>query len=133
LAAKGMVSSATFFANYFNFPIALIGILIVGLGNSLPEAFFSIQAARKGHDWMALGDLMGGVVVTATLVLGIVALICPIKITDFSAIAIGRAFLIIAAIFFFIFLRTDKKITRKEALILLGIYILFVLVEIFAR
>jgi len=133
LAAEGIVRSATFFADYLRFPLALIGILIVGLGNSLPETFFSINAARKGQDWLALGDLMGGVVVTATLVLGIVAMIHPITITDFSAIAIGRAFLVIAAILFFIFLRTERKITRKEALILLGVYIAFVLVEIFAR
>jgi len=133
LAAKGMVSSATFFATYLNIPIALIGILIVGLGNSLPEAFFSIRAVRKGQDWLALGDLMGGVVITSTLVLGIVALICPIKITDFSSIAIGRVFLIISALFFFFCVRTDRKITKKEALFLLGIYIIFVLVEILMR
>ncbi|MCJ7786872.1 hypothetical protein MUP06_01495, partial [Patescibacteria group bacterium] len=133
LAAKGMVSSATFFATYLNIPIALIGILIVGLGNSLPEAFFSIRAVRKGQDWLALGDLMGGVVITATLVLGMVALICPIKITDFSSIAIGRVFLIISALFFFFCVRTDRKITKKEALFLLGIYILFVAVEILMR
>jgi len=132
-AALGMVKSATFFSSYLNLPIGLIGILIVGLGNSLPEGFFSIYTARKGQDWLVLGDLMGGVVITATLVLGIVALICPIKITDFSAIAIGRVFLIIAALFFLICLRTDQKITKKEAIFLLGIYILFVVVEILTK
>lgn len=133
LAALGMVKSATFFSSYLNLPIGLIGILIVGLGNSLPEGFFSIYAARKGQDWLVLGDLMGGVVITATLVLGTVALICPIEISDFSAIAIGRIFLIIAAIFFLICLRTGQKITKKEALFLLGIYIIFVLVEILTK
>ena len=73
LAALGMVKSGNFFASYLNLPLGLIGILVVGLGNSLPEGFFSIQAARKGQDWLALGDLMGGVVITSTRVLGIVA------------------------------------------------------------
>lgn len=133
LAAEGVVKSAIFFANYFNFPLGLIGILIVGLGNSLPEAFFSLGAAKKSQDWLILGDLMGGVIITATLVLGTVALIYPIRITDFSAIATGRIFLIISALFFLIFLRTGKKITRKEAIFLLGIYILFVAIEILTK
>ena len=65
------------------------------------------------------------------LVLGIVALICPIEIEDFSPFVIARAFLIIAAMFFLFFIRTDRKVTTKEALFLLGLYIVFLLIEIF--
>jgi cation:H+ antiporter len=133
LAAQGIVVSASFFAEYFVLPLPLIGILIVGLGNCLPETYFSIISAKKGESWLILGDLMGSVIVCATLVLGIVALISPIQIADFSPFAIGRIFLIIAAVFFLIFIRTGHKITRKEAVFLLGIYILFVLFEILVR
>jgi len=114
-------------------PLSLIGILIVGLGTALPEASFTLQAARKNQDWLIVGDVMGSVIMTATLVLGIVALICPIKIVDFSPFAIGRIFLIISAIFFLLFIRTGRKITRKEALFLLGIYIIFVIIEILTK
>src|SRR3989338_1379666 len=130
LAAKGMVVSGMFFAQYFNIPIGLIGILVIGLGDSLPEAFFSFNAQGKGHDWMALGDLMGGEGVRATLVLGIVAMISPIVISDFSTIAIGRIFLVITALFFLLFLRTGQKITRKEAIFLIFLYVAFVVSEI---
>jgi len=130
IAAEGIVNSAVFFANYFNFPIGLIGILVVGLGDSLPETFFSIHAARKGQDWMVLGNLMGGVVITATLVLGTVSLIQPIVITDFSAIFVSRAFLVIAGLFFLIFLRTGKKISRQEAIFLILLYFIFLAIEI---
>lgn len=133
LAAEGMVRSASFFAESLNLSIALIGILIVGLGNALPEIYFAIASARKGQTWMILGNLMGSIIVPATLVLGIVALICPIKVPDFSPFAIGRFFLIISAIFFLFFVRTGRKITKKEAFFLLGIYITFVLVEILTR
>ncbi len=133
LAAQGIVKSATFFASYLNLPIGLIGILVVGLGNSLPEGFFSIQAARKGQDWLVLGDLMGGVVITATLVLGIVALICPIRISNFSPFIIARIFLVISALFFLIVIRTGQKITKKEGIFLLLIYVLFLISEIFFR
>jgi len=132
-AAEGIVRAAHFFSESFNLPLALVGILVVGLGNSIPETYFAITAARKANNWMILGDLMGSVIVAATLVLGIVALICPIEIEDFSPFAIARFFLIIAAMFFLFFVRTDRKISTKEAFFLLGIYITFVIVEIFVK
>ena len=79
---------------------------------------------------MVLGNLMGSIIVPATLVLGIVALIRPIEIADFSPFAIARLFLIIAAFFFLFFVRTGKKITKKEAIFLLLIYIAFVTAEL---
>ena len=130
LAAEGIVKSATFFSTSLNFPIALIGILIVGLGNALPEIFFSIQAARKGKDWLVVGNVMGSVIIPSTLVLGLVAFFSPIQIINFSPYAIGRFFLIISAVFFLLFLRTGSKITKKEAVFLLVIYFVFVLAEI---
>ena len=133
VGAKGIVSSASVFSTVLNLPIGLIGLFIVGLGNALPETFFSIQAAKKGQDWMILGDLMGGVVMTATLVLGTVALIMPINIVDFSPFAIARIFLIISALFFIFCLRSDSKISKKEGVLLLLIYLFFLITEILTR
>lgn len=130
LSAKGVVKSALFFADYLKVPVALVGILIVSLGNSLPDLSFIVQAAKKSQDWLILGDLIGGTIITATLVLGIVSLISPIKTINISSIIIGRVFLIISALFFLFFIRTDRKITRKEAIFLLSIYILFFLTQI---
>lgn len=133
IAAEGIVQSATYFSKELNFPIALVGILIVGLGTSIPDLYFSIISARSGQSWMVLGNAMGSVIIVSTLVLGIVALICPIEISDFSPFAIARFFLIISAIFFLLFIRTGHKITKNEALFLLGIYIVFVIVEILMK
>lgn len=131
--AVGVVSSASAFSAALSLNIGLVGLFIVGLGNSLPEIFFSVQAAKKGQDWMILGDLMGGVVVTATLVLGTVALISPIRIADFSPFAIARIFLVISALFFLICLRSGRKISRKEGILLLLIYISFLITEIITK
>lgn len=133
LAAQGIVVSASFLATALNLPLAIVGILIVGFGNALPETYFSIMSARRGHSWLIFGNLMGSVVVPATLVLGVVALIHPIVITDFSPFAIARIFLILSAFLFFVFGRSGQKITRKEAILLLGLYVAFVLIEIFIK
>ena len=133
LSAQGIVQSSVFFANYFNLSLSIIGILIIALGTSLPETSFALQAARKSQDWLILGNLMGSVVITTTLVLGTISLLSPIKIADFSPFAIARFFLVISALFFFFAVRTGHKITRKEALFLILIYFLFVLAEILIK
>lgn len=133
LGSEGIIISVQVFAESFNLTLPVIGILIVGLGNALPETYFAIILARKKQTWMILGDLMGAVIVCATLILGVVALICPIEIVDFSSFVIARIFLILAAVFFLIVVRTGKKISKKEGLLLLLIYILFLVFEIFFR
>ncbi len=131
LSSQAVVSSAQYFSVKLGVSLSLVGILIVGLGNCFPETYFSIISARKEENWLVLGDLMGSVIVCATLVLGIIALVSPFEIKDFSPFLIARIFLIIAAIFSLIFFRSGKKITKKEGLLLLFIYIVFLLTEIF--
>lgn len=134
LASQGIVVSAKYFVDIFNLTIPMVGILIVGLGNALPEIYFAISAAKQKETWMVLGNLMGAIIIPATLVLGIVALISPIEVFDFSPFIISLFFLVISAFFFLFIVRSGEKVTRKEAIFLLLFYILFVLFQIlFAR
>ena len=133
LAAKGVVQTTIYFAELLNLSLISIGLLVVGVSNALPETFFSIQAAKKGDDWMVVGALMGAVISITTLTLGIVAILSPIQLVDydFSLLVVARIFLIIAAVSFLLFIRTGNKITRKEGIYLLVVYALFVLIQIF--
>jgi len=131
LAAQGVVKSSMFFAEHFHLPIFFIGIFIVALGNNLPDLFFVFQSAKKNQDWLILGDLMGGVVITVTLVLGVVALIQPIK-TDvgLGAAALSRIFLAMSGLFFLFFIRTGRRVVKKEGIVLIIICLLFLCLEI---
>lgn len=133
LASEGIVRSAQVFSTMLKISLPTVGILIVGVGNALPEIYFGVVSARKKQGWMVLGDLMGSIIIIATFVLGIVVLIHPIENIDFSPLVIARIFLIISAIFFLIVVRTGQKITKKEALFLLLIYFAFLAAEIIFR
>lgn len=130
IASWGIVRSVQVFSDTLGIGIPIIGILLIGLGNALPETYFAIVSARKKRTWLILGNLMGSVIVCATLVLGIIVLISPIENIDFSPFVIARIFLIISAVFFLIVVKTDQKITKKEALALLIIYISFLFAEV---
>src|SRR3989344_6499218 len=131
VASQIIINSAQYFSNKLGLSISLVGLLIIGLGNCFPEAYFSIVSARRGESSMILGDLMGSVISCATLVLGIIAVVLPFQINDFSPFLIARIFFIIALAVFLIAIRTDRKITKKEAIVLLFVYIAFLLVEVF--
>lgn len=126
-----IINAAQFFAGAMGSSLALVGVLIVGLGNCFPEAYFSIVSSKKGEGWLVLGDLMGSVIVCATLVLGLIALIAPFKILDFSPFVVARVFTMIAVFFYIFSIKSDRKISKKEGAYLLLIYIAFLLTEVF--
>ena len=130
IASQGIVWSAELIAEDLAIPIILVGIFIVGLGNSLPELYFTLKSSEKENNYMILGNIMGAVITPATLILGIVAVICPIEVNGLDNFTVARAFLLIACLLFFLFGRTGRKITRGEALILASIYVFFIISQI---
>jgi len=133
LSAEGIVFSASKLAETFNLSLMVIGAILVALGTSLPEISFETRAIMMGHKSMILGNIIGSVVINASLVLGVVALISPIYISNFSPYLIGAIFTLITCFFFQVFAKSDRKITEKEGVVLLGIYVLFVISELYFR
>lgn len=117
------------FAKSLNVSPIFIGLFIVGFGTTLPELFFSIKAAKNHHDGLALGDVLGTVVADATIVVGILAIINPFAF-DPRIIYITGFFMLLATVLLFYFMKSGKVLTRKEAVMLLIFYVLFVLAEL---
>lgn len=126
-----IVGTVSDLSSQFALPLALIGVLIVGVGNSLPELYFAVSSSRKGDTNLIFGDLMGAVIIPATLVLGIVVMINPFSVSNFSIYALARFATFISALLFLLFIRTDRRITKKEAAGLLAVYIIWLMSEIF--
>jgi cation:H+ antiporter len=130
LSAYFTVEFAVNFANDIKIPAILIGITILAFGTCLPELIFSIKAVRINHDSLALGDILGTVVTDATIVLGIVALISPFKYNPYNIYTLGTA-MFLAGLLVTIFMKSGKSIDKKEGVLLILFYILFVFAEFF--
>lgn len=133
LSAQGIVFSSTYLAQAMGISLFIIGIIVVALGTNLPELVFSIKAVRAGHKEMALGDLMGAVAVNSSLVLGITVLISPFKIVSFAPYSVGIIFTWLALFLFFIFSRTGRAVSKKEAFLLLLTYFAFIIFQILIK
>jgi cation:H+ antiporter len=132
MSAQGIVISSKNFSEIIGVSIPLIGILIVAIGVGLPETYFSFMLAKKGQSWMILGGLMGSVAISSTLVLGVVSLMSPIGIdtTETSSFFMARIFLIICSFLLLFFVRSGRKISVREGIILVSVYISFIILEI---
>lgn len=129
LSAQGIVWSSSGLAIGFGFSLFSIGLIVLALGTALPEIIFSIKATSSHHKDMVLGGLMGSVAVNSSLILGITALIYPLKIESVSPYLAGIIFTFLSLLFFVIFTRTRREITRKEGVILLLLYFAFIIVQ----
>lgn len=131
LSAEGVIFSAGEISSQSHLSLAIMGILGVALGTSLPEITFAIRSIKMGHKSMVLGDALGSVMVNTGLVLGATVVITPFEIKNLGLYFNPIFFSLLVGILFFIFARTKNEITRREGLILLLIYLLFVMMEIF--
>ncbi|MGD9152862.1 MAG: calcium/sodium antiporter [Gammaproteobacteria bacterium] len=79
-AANSSVSGAATLAKKFGLSSRLIGLTIIALGTSIPEMVISVIAALHGNPNIAIGNVMGSNIANIGLVLGITALIVPLKV-----------------------------------------------------
>lgn len=127
LSAEGVVFAGIHLAQKLNLPAFLIGVVLIALGTNLPEISFGIRAIKMHYRNMVLGNLMGAVIINSTLVLGITAIIKPFPVPYFSNYLLSIAFLFFSALFFYFFSHTNTRISRKEGIILIFIYLLFLI------
>lgn len=63
----------------------VIGLTIVAGGTSMPELATSVVAARKGQSAIAIGNVIGSNVFNILAILGVTAVICPMRLNGITA------------------------------------------------
>ena len=128
IGAHFTVSSASAIADALQISPILIGMLVVGLGTTMPEFFFSLKSINKEEDSLAVGDLLGTVLADATIVVGILATISPFAFPA-KIVYITGGFMLVGAMILIKFMRSGRKISHKEGVLLLAFWVLYVIVE----
>jgi cation:H+ antiporter len=79
LGADWLTKGASGIARRFGVSELVIGLTIVAIGTSLPELVISVGSAVKGSPGIALGNVIGSNIFNGLLILGVTALIAPIR------------------------------------------------------
>ena len=124
IGSNMVVESASFIAKEIGISERMIALTIIALGTSLPELVTSIQATRKGEFEIAIGNVVGSNIFNIGMVVGVpVALFGGISALSFSYLDL---FVMIAsAILLFMFSFNDCKISKKEGILFLLIFIAY--------
>ena len=119
LLVKGadlFVDGASGIAKKFGISELIIGLTIVAMGTSAPEAAVSIAAAMKGSAGISIGNVIGSNIMNIFIILGVVAAIVPLKIEE-STIRYEMPFTILVTVAF-VLMGRDGVITRPDGAIL---------------
>lgn len=131
LGANYLTDGASSIAKRLRISELVIGLTIVAFGTSAPELTVSLQAAFSGSDSIALGNVVGSNILNILLILGLTALISPLKV-DRSMVKVQMPICILATAVLsimcfdgFLVGRSPNGLDRIDGLILLAFFLLF--------
>lgn len=110
------VDGATYIAHRYGVRQSVIGLTIVAGGTSLPELATSIVAARKGKAGLAIGNAIGSNVFNIFLILGLAAVVCPMRIMGITIIDLMMMLVSIGILWLFAY--TKYFVSRREGVLL---------------
>ena len=123
------VEAAQELAGQIGVSTALIGILVVSLGTTIPELMFSYRAVKNKNYGLAVGDVLGSVLADATIVIGVVSLIQPFHFPE-RIIYVAGGFMVCSAVLLLVFMRSGFAIKRREALLLVAVWVAYIASEL---
>lgn len=124
-----LVDGSSAIAKKLHIPEIVIGLTIVSIGTSMPELFVSTTSAIEGHSDISIGNIIGSNICNLLLILGLSAIIRPVKFQKQTKI-IENPMSIILSIIFLIICNTEQYISRAEGLILIILFIIFLIYTI---
>lgn len=124
-----LVDGSSAIAKKLHIPEIIIGLTIVSIGTSMPELFVSTTSAIEGHSDISIGNIIGSNICNLLLILGLSAIIRPVKFQKQTKI-IENPMSIILTIMFLIICNTEQYISRAEGLILIILFIIFLIYTI---
>ena len=126
LLVKGsdyFVDGSAGLAARFGIPQLVIGLTVVAMGTSAPEAAVSITAAFRDNADICVGNIVGSNILNVLIILGIASVIVPIRVAD-STIRYEIPYMIGCSILL-VFLGYDQTVDRLDGGILLAAFVAY--------
>lgn len=115
--ADWFVDGSSALAFRLGIPQLVIGLTIVAMGTSAPEAAVSITSALKGNEGITVGNVVGSNIMNILLILGVASVIVPLAVQK-STRMIEIPYMIAITVLFGVLGYTGEMVTRVEGGIL---------------
>ena len=129
ISSHFIVDQTLYFSKLFTVSPFFISLLLLSLGTNLPELSLAVRSVYLGKKDIAFGDYMGSAAANS-LLFGIFTLLNKGEVLTINNFFTTFFFIALALFLFFLFSRSKNNISRNEGFILLGVYLLFLLLEV---
>ena len=122
--ADWFVDGAAGIASRFGIPQLVIGLTIVAMGTSAPEAAVSITAARAGNAGITIGNVIGSNILNVLLILGVTAAITTVAVQH-STVKWEMPFMHVITIVLAVLGFTGSEIVLWEGIVLWALFLIY--------
>lgn len=129
LASNITLENALLLSDKWGISQSIIGILIVGIGTSLPELAISMSAIRKKAGGIAVGNLIGSNIFDALIPIGAAGVISELEISN-EILFFDIPSLFILSIFVLILFKYKDKLRKREAALLIVVFAAYAALKI---
>lgn len=124
--ADWFVDGAAGIAERFGIPQLVIGLTIVAMGTSAPEAAVSISAAFKGTVDITIGNVVGSNILNILIILGLTSVIVAVAVQR-STVRYEIPFMISVTVLLLVFGMTGGVVSRLEGAILWFFFLIYII------
>ena len=117
------VDAATYVAHRFGIRQSIVGLTSVAGGTSLPELATSVVAAYKGRSAIAIGNVIGSNVFNILLILGVTAVVHPMRIMGITIVDLMMMLVSIGLMWLFAI--TKYYVSRREGWLLILTFVAY--------
>ena len=119
-----VVDNAVLLAEQIGISQKVIAMTIIVIGTSLPELIMTVESARKGEFDMAVGNIIGTNIFNICIVLGLpIAIYGSVSSASFNLI--DTLIVLLSALIFYIFGKSDKELSRREGILMVLVFIIY--------
>lgn len=120
------IMSAVALAKEWGIEQTFIGIVLIGIGTSLPELAVSLNAVFKKEGALSVGNILGSNIFDMLVAPGAAAVIAGLHIDSPSMFAIDLSALLAISLLALYFFRSRKGLQKREALMLVIVYMTYI-------
>lgn len=122
--ADALVEGASKTAARLGISALLISLTIIAYGTSLPEFAVSVLASKSGHPHIALGNVLGSCLANLLLVLGLSALVRPLKVE--RAVMTREAPMMLAVTLLLLAVSLSRVVSQMNGMLFLALFALYI-------
>jgi len=128
--ASYIVWSALVITGELGWSESVFALLIIAIGTSIPDLFTSVQAARKGLGGLAVSNAIGSNTFDICIAIGLPLMVLqlwgPVETAVEGTLGVSIIYLLATLVVSLLMLRHHWDVDRKEAAILIAMYLSFI-------